>query len=173
MRVLFLLFSFILLFSGCRVSPNERVINIKGKWFYVDKMDTSYNELYFKNNLHFYNRNLLGVGPIFNYVIVGDSLFISRDGFKEHSTFLLKIITEINGNLLITYNNNDTIILEPLQLQTGVFYDLHIGDKSKQELIRDRMNRGSNVLLKRGLLKRHGQIGKTQDSIIFIPEPEH
>ena len=154
MRGLLLAVSVMFSLSNCNHSAMDCANNIEGEWFYVDKKDSSYNELYFNQSLHFYNLNSAGVGPIFNYEIVRDSLFISRDNFKRHRVFLLKFISKVEDNLLIINSNSDTIKLEPLRLQGGVFYDLHTGNRAREALTKGRLTRGSNTLMKRKLFKK-------------------
>ena len=172
MRVLIFMSTGVFLFmlSCVSTSSDESTNNIEGNWFYIDKSDTSYNELYFTENLYFYNLSSSNVGTVLNYEIVNDSLFVSRDGFNEHRVLLLRFVGNQGSDLLVIFSRSDTITLEPLLIPKGVFYDLHVGSVIREELTKGRLKRGSMVFAERGLSNEEWKpIIKIQDSIAAMP----
>ena len=175
MRILIFMSAVVFLFIlSCETTSSDESTNdIKGNWFYIDKSDTSYNELYFTENLHFYNLSSSDVGTVLNYEIVNDSLFISRDGFNEHRVLLFRFVGNQGGNMLTIFSRSDTITLEPLLMPKGVFYDLHAGSIIREELTKGRLKRGSKVFVERGLSNEEWEpIIEMQDSIAAMPTIE-
>lgn len=153
----------ILLLIQCNNKTDDN-INLVGNWYYIDPNDSSYNELYFSTNLHYYNLYRGDIGPVFNYKIINDSIFISIDAFVSSNNFIYKIKNHENKEFLF-YNSTDTIIVKKIPDTINRFYDLHIGELLKNKLRNERLKK-DNSLIK----KNKENMDSLED--IIIPEPD-
>ena len=151
----------ILLLIQCNNKIDDNV-NLVGNWYYIDSNDSSYNELYFSSNLHYYNLYKGDIGPVFNYKIINDSIFISIDAFVSSNDFIYKI-KNLGNNEFLFYNSTDTILVKKNSDTTNKFYDLHIGELLKNKLRKERLKKDNSLIRKNE---------KNSDSLEYIIIPE-
>jgi len=86
---------------------------VEGNWYYFEE-DSSYNELYFSNELFVYNLNAAFLSQIYQYRVINDSIFISVDSFKNMQDFLFKVESIKEDRIVLVTNDEKKIYLEPI-----------------------------------------------------------
>ena len=166
LKLLICLF-FITTFDSCEVNNTNKDNLINGNWFYIDRSDSSYNELYFNLELFFYNSSQTGISRVYHYVIRNDSILI------VNGTKLLFKVENIKDTVaLVTREDGEIIHLEKLTLKESPFKVLIIPDEERIRIQKGRIFRGTKTLIKRGLFK-DVEDEMNMDSIIYIPVPEN
>ncbi|MEM9857209.1 MAG: hypothetical protein AAF843_07625 [Bacteroidota bacterium] len=167
-----LVYLIVLLTIGC---TKNKSFNIEGNWYYVDQLDSSYNELYFENDLFVFNLEPNGIGNIYEYRIIGDSILYGEccRNSEMHMEFLYKILS-MDSVINLFSSRNDSITLYPLKQQRSIYDYLQIIDRSAYILDSTRKVNGEQVLKKLGFYKERvfNENDNQIDSVVLITPEE-
>lgn len=179
-----LILVFAVLSWSCTSQTDERQLStddLEGNWYYIDREDTTYTELYFFRGMFAYNTSINneggfgGIDGLYEYSIDNDSLFYSYccNSDKHDMRFLFKI-NWINDNSVELLNNKNHYQMHPLKGQISLVNYLIFSNKSEYLIDSAAFERGLQTLKDSGLYIPPNPIDDQEqvDSIVTFDDPE-